>query len=171
MSQPVVEVMIPTLNEADHISDAVANALQLGPVFVLDSYSTDDTQVLARRAGATVVEHPLEGYARRKNWGLVNLPLRSQWVFILDADERITPALAQEVLARAADPKSCDGYFVKRLMIYMGQPIRHGGVYPSWSLRFFRRGRCRYEDLSGHERLICKGTTDYLHHQMLAYPP
>jgi len=167
MSQPLVEVLIPTFNEAGQICDAVTNAFQLGPVFVLDSFSTDGTQVLARRAGATVVDHLFEGYTHQKNWGLANLPFRGQWVFILGAAERITPALVQEVLSRAADPKSSDAFFVKRLMLYTGRPIRHGGLYPAWSLRFFRRGHCRYEDRSVHDQMICDGITDYMNHQIL----
>jgi glycosyltransferase involved in cell wall biosynthesis len=164
---PQIDVLIPTLNEKEHIADVVANALAIGPVFVLDSCSTDGTQDLARQAGATVVEHAWEGYSRQKNWGLDHLPLQGQWVFILDADERITPALRAELRTVAASPSAADGYFVNRLMIFMGRPIRHGGLYPSWNLRFFRRGTCRYEDRSVHEHMVCSGRTDYLRHHML----
>lgn len=167
MSQPLIEVLIPTLNEAGHIAQTVANALQVGPVFVLDSGSTDGTQALARQAGATVVEHPFEGYARQKNWGLANLPFQGQWVFILDADERITAALRRELLQTASRPDAADGYFINRLMIFMGQMVRHGGLYPSWNLRFFRRGACYYEDRSVHEHMICSGRTAYLRQKML----
>jgi len=146
MSGPRIDVVILTFNEADHIVEVITNAMQLGPVFVLDSISTDGTQDLARSAGAMVVEHEFEGYAAQKNWGLDHLPLESDWVFILDADERLTPALRDEVLANAKAERPIDGYFVNRLMIFMGRAIRHGGLYPSWHLRFFRRGRARYED-------------------------
>jgi len=97
--EPLVDVLIPTFNEAEHIAETVANARKLGPVFVLDSLSTDGTQALAQAAGATVVEHPFVDYASQKNWGLEHAGLTAPWVFILDADERITPALREEVLA------------------------------------------------------------------------
>ncbi len=164
---PLVEVLIPTLNEASHIAEAVGNALQLGPVFVLDSFSTDGTQEIARRAGATVVEHAFEDYSKQKNWGLDNLPWRGRWVFILDADERVTPALRDEVRRIADDPDAADGYYVNRVVIFMGRQIRHGGLFPSWNLRFFRRGTCRYENRSVHEHMVCDGPTAYLRHLML----
>ena len=162
-----VEILIPTLNESAVIRDTVQNALALGPVFVLDSLSTDGTQQIARDAGATVVEQKVLGYASQKNWGLEKLPFKGDWVFILDADERITPQLRTEVLATIDDPARADGYFVNRVVLFMGRAIRHGGLYPSWNLRFFRRGTCRYEDRSVHEHMVCDGPTDYLRHEML----
>ena len=164
---PLVEVLILTLNEARHIAETVANARSVGPVFVLDSHSTDGTQELARRAGATVVEHDFAGYGPQKNWALDNLPFQGSWVFILDADERITPAVADEVRAVAQGAGPAQGYYVNRLMIFMGQPIRHGGLYPSWNLRFFRRGACRYEERSVHEHMICRGPTQRLRHRLI----
>lgn len=164
---PLIEVFIPTLNEAAHIEQAVASGLQVGPVFVLDSLSTDGTQELARKAGATVIEHAWEGYSRQKNWGLDNLPFQGKWVFILDADERITPPLRDEVKRVAESQGEQVGFFVNRVVIFMGRAIRHGGLYPSWNLRFFRRGLCRYEDRAVHEHMICDGPTSYLKHEML----
>jgi glycosyltransferase involved in cell wall biosynthesis len=164
---PVIDVMIPTLNEADHIEQTIANALKLGPVFVLDSLSTDGTQEIARRAGATVVEHPFVDYAAQKNWGLDNLPFQGEWIFILDADERITPSLREEVLARTRAADRVNGYYINRSLIFMGRAIRHGGLYPSWNLRLFRRGQARYENRAVHEHVVCSGRTDYLRHEML----
>jgi glycosyltransferase involved in cell wall biosynthesis len=162
-----IDIFIPTFNEATHIVDAVNNAKQVGNVYVLDSCSTDDTQQLARDAGATVIEHAWEGYARQKNWGLGNLPMTGQWVFILDADERIMPKLREELFKVVANPNAATGYYVNRLLLFMGKPIRHGGLYPSWNLRFFKRGMARYEDRSVHEHMVCDGPTEYMRHQML----
>jgi glycosyltransferase involved in cell wall biosynthesis len=165
---PLVEILIPTLNEARHIPDAVRNAAQLGPVFVLDSFSTDGTQELARQAGAAcVVEHAFINYSQQKNWGLDNLPFRGEWVFILDADERLTPALLSEVRQTLANNPPIDGYFVNRSLIFMGRRVQHGGLYPSWNLRLLRRGRARYEDRSVHEHVVCDGPTAHLRHEML----
>jgi glycosyltransferase involved in cell wall biosynthesis len=167
MSGTGIEVLIPTFNEAGHIAAAVANARQVGRVFVLDSMSTDGTQQIAAEAGATVVEHPWEGYSRQKNWALDNLPWEGRWIFILDADERLTPALRDCLLKTAADDPPVEGYYVNRLMVIFGRPVRHGGLFPSWNLRFFRRGRARYEDRSVHEHMICQGCTQYLKPHML----
>lgn len=166
-SRPKIDVMIPTFNEAVHISETVANARALGPVYVLDSFSTDGTQDLARKAGATVIEHPFENYSRQKNWGLENLPMTGDWVFILDGDERITPALRDECLRMGSAPGNAAGFYVNRVVIFMGRQIWHGGLYPSWNLRFFRRGACRYEDRSVHEHMVCSGETRHMRRLML----
>jgi glycosyltransferase involved in cell wall biosynthesis len=166
-NQPTVDIFIPTLNESAHIAETVANARALGEVFVLDSISTDGTQELARAAGATVVEHAFENYSAQKNWGLDNLPMRADWVFILDADERLTPPLLAEIRRTIAGPAAADGYFVSRMVIFMGRGIRHGGLFPSWNLRLFRRGRARYEQRPVHEHMVCDGPTGYLVEPML----
>lgn len=160
-------VLIPTLNEAGHIADTVRTSLTLGDVFVLDSFSTDGTQDLARQAGATVVEHPFENYSKQKNWALDNLPWTGEWIFILDADERITPRLRQEMNRRVEEDHHVDGYYVNRKLLIFGQQVTHGGLYPSWNLRLFRRGRARYEDRSVHEHMVCDGPTSYLGEAML----
>lgn len=165
--RPLVEVLIPTLNESDHIVEAIESARSLGPVFVLDSLSTDGTQDLARAAGATVVEHAFVDYASQKNWGLDNLPFRGDWIFILDADERITPQLRDEAIRQATAPRAASGYYINRALLFMGQNVRHGGLYPSWNLRLFRRGQARYESRTVHEHVICSGRTDYLRHEMI----
>ncbi len=167
MSYPLIDVMIPTFNEAAHIRETVENALKIGRVFVLDSLSTDGTQEIARKAGAIVVEHKFENYSRQKNWGLDNLQFTGKWIFILDADERITPELSREIKKIATSDATEVGYFVNRVVIMMGREIRHGGLYPSWNLRFFRRGLCRYEDRAVHEHMVADGKTGYCKHLML----
>jgi len=164
---PRIDVMIPTFNEADHIAETVANALKLGPVYVLDSCSTDGTQELARHAGATVVERAFTNYSDQKNWGLDHLPFTGDWIFILDADERLTPALCAEARTKLAENRRVMGYYINRVVIFMGKPIRHGGLYPSWNLRLFRRGKARYEERTVHEHMVCSGPTDYMHAEML----
>ena len=162
-----VDVLIPTLNEADHIAEAVRNARELGEVFVLDSLSTDSTQQLAREAGAHVFERPFKNYSDQKNWALDNLPFSGEWVFILDADERITAALRKEIQQTLDRDVAADGFYVNRVLIFMGRAVRHGGLHPSWNLRLFRRGRARYEDRAVHEHMVCQGRVDYLRNEML----
>jgi len=166
-SAPKIDVLIPTLNEAGHIVEAVNNAKILGNVFVLDSISTDGTQELARQAGALVVENKFKNYSQQKNWALDNLPFTGEWIFILDADERITGDLRDKIFARLAKDKVTEGYFINRLLLFMGKAVRNGGLYPAWNLRLFRRGRARYEDRSVHEHMICQGPTDYMPGEML----
>jgi glycosyltransferase involved in cell wall biosynthesis len=165
---PAVDVMIPTLNEAAHIARTVRNAQSLGNVYVLDSCSTDGTQEVARDAGATVVEHAFVNYAAQKNWGLDNLPFTGQWIFILDADEHLTPRLRREIRRMLETrPDDAVGYYINRALVFMAKNVRHGGLYPSWNLRFFRRGKARYEERTVHEHMICDGPTDYMRGEMV----
>jgi len=164
---PKIDVVIPTRNEARHIALAVGSAKTLGKVFVLDSLSTDNTQELARDAGAEVYENPFVSYAKQKNWGLENLPLTGDWVYILDADELIPTTLRDEIFRVTSDPGKTAGYYINRRLFLFGRHIRHGGLYPSWNLRLFRRGKARYEDRSVHEHMICDGPTTYLKNAML----
>jgi glycosyltransferase involved in cell wall biosynthesis len=105
--------------------------------------------------------------AKQKNWGLDHLPLTGKWVFILDADERLTPDLRDEIMALVAEDAPYDGLVINRMMLFMGRRILHGGLYPSWNLRLFKRGKARYEQRSVHEHMVCDGPVKSLRHPML----
>jgi len=166
-----ITILIPTKNEEVNLPHALASVIDwAADVFVLDSGSTDRTEQIAREAGAHFVFHPWEGYARQKNWGLDNLPIRTRWVFILDADEVITPPLRDELIAIAtADTCPENGFYVNRYLLFLGRRIRHCGYYPSWNVRFFRHGKARYEDREVHEHMIVDGRVGYLRGLMEHY--
>ncbi|HVT82920.1 MAG TPA: glycosyltransferase family 2 protein [Phycisphaerae bacterium] len=163
-----ISILIPTKNEEVNLPHALQSAVGwAADVFVLDSGSTDKTREIAEKAGVTFVHHDWEGYARQKNWGLDNLPMTGKWVFILDADEVITPELRAELLAVAkADSVGENGFYVNRFFIFLNQRIRHCGYYPSWNLRFFRKGKARYEERDVHEHMVVDGKIGYLKHEM-----
>jgi hypothetical protein len=165
-SPPLIEVLIPTLNEAPNIAEAVKNASQLGPVFVLDACSSDNTAELAKTAGATVAAHPFVDEASQINWGLEHLGFAGQWVFILHADERIMPALRDEVLGKIGRGSDV-GYWVNRQLIFMGRAIRHGGLFPAWNLRLFRRGSARFEQRGAEAHAVCDGPARQLQGELL----
>jgi glycosyltransferase involved in cell wall biosynthesis len=138
-------------------------------VFVVDSGSTDRTADVAARHGATVTHHPFENYAAQRNWALDNLPLdTSSWVLHLDADERLTPTLVDElntVLDRVAPDIS--GFLLRKRTMFMGRWMRHGGHYPSYHLRLFRRGRGRCESRLYDQHFIVAGGVGRLKHDYL----
>lgn len=162
-----IAVMIPTKDEEKNLPYALESVKFADQVFVLDSGSTDSTRQIAESMGATFVHHDWEGYAAQKNWGLDNLPITQPWVFILDADEVITPELRDELIKVAREDK-CEenGFYVNRFFIFLDKRIRHCGYYPSWNLRFFRRGKARYEVREVHEHMIVDGKVGYLKHDM-----
>lgn len=163
-----ISVIIPTLQEEQNLPHALQSCGFADQIFILDSGSTDATQAIAESAGAQFVYHPWEGFARQKNWGLHNLPITSEWIFILDADEMITPALREELLTIAdGDTKTgTAGFYVNRYFVWEGRKIRHCGYYPSWNTRFFRKGRAFYEERDVHEHMVVDGPVGYLKGEM-----
>jgi glycosyltransferase involved in cell wall biosynthesis len=175
-----ISVLIPAKNERENIRPCIESARFAGEIVVVDSGSTDGTREIAASLGAQVVEFKWSGsYPKKKNWALSNIPWQNEWVFILDADERITPELAEE-LRRTVEKPAVDGYYVNRRFWFLGGWLRHCGYYPSWNLRFFRHRLGRYEQFAGlgdsmsgdnevHEHVVLNGTTGHLAGEMEHY--
>ncbi|HEX3356473.1 MAG TPA: glycosyltransferase family 2 protein [Tepidisphaeraceae bacterium] len=166
-----VDVLIQTFNEEENLPHTLASLKGwVRRIFVVDSGSTDRTMAIAQEFGATVVNHPWEGYAAQKNWALDNLPFESNWILILDADESVSPKLREEIegiVSRQSDRVHEAGFYLNRVFIFMGRQIRHCGYFPSWNLRLFKRGKARYEDRMVHEHMVVAGPTGYLQHLIL----
>lgn len=138
----LLSVIILTKNEEANLLNCLNSLQKLNAeIFVVDSGSTDQTVEIAQKAGCQVFEHPFENYAKQLNWAIQNLPIATPWLMRLDADERLTPELAEELkLALAQTSDDITGYQVKRRVFFMNRWIRHGGYYPTWLLRIWRTG-------------------------------
>ena len=156
-----VTVVISARDEALHIGRCIESARPLGRTFVVDSGSADDTIAIARARGGEVVEHPWEGYAAQKNWALDNLPIATEWVLLLDADEYLTPALRAEIAAAIASEGTA-GFYVPRMNVFLRRPLRHAWWYPDYQLRLLRLGKGRFEDRAVHEHVLVDGPEDFL---------
>ena len=162
-----VTVIIPTFNEELHLARCLASVVDWAErVVVVDSFSTDATGDIAARfagRGVELVRHRYEGPADQKNWALDHLELVSDWVLFLDADEIVTPPLRDAIVDVSSDPDHATrGYFINRRILWYGRWIRHGGWFPNWNLRLFRRGFARYEQRRVHEHMIVDGPAGYL---------
>ena len=93
------------------------------------------------------------------------IDLRHDWVFFVDADERVTPELAEEVRATTAQPDALNGYYVAREYWVWDRPMR--SMYPDYNLRLIRRGKGRYEDRIVHEHMVIEGPAGYLKHHLV----
>ena len=178
-----ISILIPTKNEAGNLPACLASCAFCDDVVVVDSSSTDGTQSVATRAGARVVDFRWDGrFPKKKNWALANVDFKNDWVFILDADERITPELAAEMttLAASGGADRPVGYYVNRRFWFLDGWLNHCGYYPSWNLRFFRHRLGRYEKPAGegdtgsgdneiHEHVQLEGAAGYLRGEMEHY--
>lgn len=138
-------------------------------IFVVDSGSTDRTVEIAQKFNAHVVTHEFTTQAEQFNWALDNLPVKSEWVLRLDADEYLLPELKEEI-ARVVPklPAEITGLYLKRRMIFLGRWIRHGGYYPTWILRLFRYGKGRSERAELNEHIVLsEGEISYLKHDFV----
>lgn len=145
-----VTVLIPALNEEDNLPAALESVPWARQTIVVDSGSTDATREIAERFGATVVnfEYTPEAGEKKKAWALRSAGIEQPWVFLLDADERVPPALRAEIRQVVTDPDSADGYYVDRELIFMGRSMR--SFRPNWYMRLFRTGLGQIENLGLH---------------------
>ncbi len=157
----LITVLILTKNEECHIERALRSVASFADrCVVVDSGSSDSTLALARAAGAKVLQHPWKNYASQLNWGLDQLGSDTCWVMRLDADEVVSPALAQEIVTELSKlDDDIDGVYVSRRMNFLGRRIRWGGLFPVRVLRLFRYGRGRCEDRWMDEHILVSGQT------------
>jgi hypothetical protein len=162
--RPRVSVVILTLNEQINILACLASCAWSDDVHLLDSGSTDQTVALARAAGATTWHNPFAGFGQQRNWAIDNIPLKHDWVFHLDADERFTEPLVREISQTldAAPPHA--GYFCANQMILMNRWIKRSSGYPAYQVRLFHKHRLRFSDHGHGQREQTAGTLATLKH-------
>ena len=129
------------------------------PVFVVDSYSTDRTLSILEQKKIPYAQHPFENYAKQRNWAQQNNPFQSEWVFHLDAGERLTPTLA-DWMCHQFDPDQLeyDGYMFSRKTVFFNRWIRYGGHYPNFHLRLYRVSEGSCEDKVYDQHFVVKGS-------------
>ena len=163
MSNPL-SVVIITKNEEIFIEDAIKSASFADEVLVLDSDSVDRTCEISKKMGARVEKHKWLGFGKQKNVA-VNLS-SNDWVFVLDADERITSNLQRELISLLKNPLS-DGYLVPRLNRFFGKNIKTCGLYPDYSLRLFKKNKGKFNDVEVHESVQIDGKVSKMKNHMI----
>jgi glycosyltransferase involved in cell wall biosynthesis len=163
-----VSACIITKNEARHIAACIGSLSFADEVVVVDAESTDDTARIARELGARVISQPFLGHVRQKQ--LAVDAAANDWVFCIDADERVDAAQAGGIAAAlAAQDDGIAGYEVARHVHYLGRPIDHGGWWPEWRLRLFDRRRGRWTGTDPHDRVEVDGRTRRLPGELLHF--
>ena len=149
-----LSVAIVALNEEANLGRVLESVRWADEIVLVDSGSADRTCDIAREYGARVINEPWRGYTGQKNYAL-ELCTRD-WVLSLDADEEVSPELAEEIRGILADPQALAGYSMPRKNLFMGRWMRHGGFYPDPKLRLFRRGMAYSTGRDPHDRFEMK---------------
>jgi glycosyltransferase involved in cell wall biosynthesis len=152
-----LSVAVITLDEEQRLRACLESVAWADEIVVVDAESRDKTAQIAREFTERVVVRPWPGFTAQKNFALEQAT--GDWVLSLDADEEVSPELRDEIQRLLAQPQPppCDGYAVPRKNIFWGRWIRHGGLYPDWQMRLFRRGRGRFVDRAVHESVQVEG--------------
>ncbi len=173
---PLLSVAIITCNEEQNLPRTLDSVRWADEIIVVDSGSTDRTLDIARSFGATVLEHPWQGFAAQKNFAIAQC--KSTWVLSLDADEELSPELQRQIRTLLPSDPPVDAYALNRRNLFLGRWIKRGGFYPDPKLRLFRRTAARFalqpafEERPVHETIAFDGALqtldfDLIHH---AYP-
>jgi glycosyltransferase involved in cell wall biosynthesis len=158
MNKIPLSVIILTYNEEKNIEPCIGSVYGwVDEIFVVDSFSTDKTIEIVRNYSDKVFQHPFQNYAQQSNWAQENLPLSNDWVMHLDADERISLGLRDELIRIFSLPIEEDGFIVPRKTIFRGTWIRHGGHYPVYHLRVFKKSKGRSEERLYDQHYIVDG--------------
>lgn len=145
-----ISAIITTFNEAHNIEAAIQTVSFADEIIVVDSFSTDNTVELAIKAGCTVLHHAYENPAKQKNWAIPQAT--HPWVLLLDADERISENLKQEIISEMENP-CFDAYWMYRTNWFMGKKLAYSGIQNDKVIRIISRDKCRYNNKNVHEEI------------------
>ncbi len=163
----MLSVIVITHEEERNIGECLSSVAWADDLVVVDSGSRDRTVEIAREFTSKVFTAEWKGYAATKELALAKSS--HEWVLWLDADERVTPELADEIRRAIASPQAPAGYEVARKAFFLGKWIRHCGWYPGYVVRLFRKSHAQFNDSRVHERLIVRGETARLNHPLTHY--
>ncbi len=167
-----ISCVIVTLNEEHNIRPALASVQWMDQVIVVDAYSQDGTVAICQEYASQVSFRKWTGMPDQKNYAIEQAT--SDWVFLLDADERVLPDLRREIESVLASPapSAYAGYFIPRKNYYYGKWVQGGGCYPDYQLRLFQKGTGIYGEVEVHPRFHLTGAVGYFRHPMehLTFP-
>lgn len=150
-----ITAIVLTHNESKHLRRCLTALRQVASrICVVDSYSTDDTEQIARELGADFYQNPWKNYATQFSWGLNHCNITSTWVMRIDADEYPEPQLISSIQAFTRNPGDCNSACFKRKIIFLGQPITHGFFYPALMLRLWKNGQGSIEQRWMDEHIV-----------------
>ncbi len=158
-----ISAVILTYNSAASIARTLGAVRGLTTdIYIVDSFSTDETLDICRTAGCQVHQRPFLNYADQRNWAIDNLDLQGEWQIHLDADEELGAGAAETIRAAVVGAQEADGFILCRKLVFLGRVLRFGGIARTWHCRVFRRGAGRCEDRLYDQHFLCSGPTRVL---------
>lgn len=149
-----ITAIIPTLNEEIHIEAAIKSVDFADEIIIIDSYSKDNTVTLAEKYNVKIIKRKFDDFSSQKNFA-INKALHP-WIYILDADERVTPEVRKEILEAVENPKNFVGFYVRRSFFFAGKKIRYSGWQRDKVVRLFLKEKCKYQGIV-HETIKADG--------------
>jgi glycosyltransferase involved in cell wall biosynthesis len=164
--KPSLSLVIITLNEENNIARCIKSVPFASEVIVVDSFSQDQTTQIAHGLGAKITKREFSGYRDQKQFALEKAT--GDWVLSLDADEALSPLLQDEI-QESLQSETFEAYRMPRLSFHLSKWIRHGGWYPDYQTRLFKRNKAHWIGGAVHEHVEIKGTVSDLKHDLLHY--
>ncbi len=163
----MLSVAIITHNEEENIRDALESVKWADEIVVVDSFSKDKTLEICREYTDRVFSLEWSGFSRQKSKAI---SLTTQpWILVLDADERVSTTLKKEISSLLRNNPPMDGYYIARKNFFSNRWIKHGGWWPDYTLRLFRRDKGKIEDREVHEAIKVDGNVGYLRNPLEHY--
>jgi len=161
-----ISAIIPTLNEEIHIEAAIKSVDFADEIIVIDSFSTDKTVELAEKHNVKIIKRKFDDFSSQKNFAI--LESKHPWIYILDADERVTPKVKKEILEAVKKPEDKVGFFVRRSFFFAGRNINYGGCQRDKVVRLFLKEHCRYQGVV-HEKIKANGNLGFFKNKIEHY--
>lgn len=153
-----ITAIIPTLNEEIHLADAIRSVSFADEIIVIDSFSTDSTIEIAEKMNVKIIKRKFDDFSSQKNFAIE--AAAHDWIYILDADERVTPKVKTEILNAIKDPKENVGFYVRRTFYFCGKKVNYSGFQRDKVIRLFLKEHCKYKGLV-HEKIVTRGNLGF----------
>lgn len=162
-----ITAIIPTYNEEIHIADAITSVGFADEIIVIDSFSNDKTIEIAQQYDVKIIQRVFDDFSSQKNYAIEKAT--HDWIYILDADERVTPEVQKEILEAVQHPKDYVGFYVYRNFYFMNKKIKYSGWQRDKVIRLFLKTHCKYDGKFVHETIISKGNVGFFSNKIEHY--
>lgn len=159
-----ITAIIPTLNEEAFIDEAIESVSFADEIIIIDSLSTDRTLELARKHQVKIINREFDNFSNQKNFAIDHSTY--DWIFVLDADERISARLKEEIRSAADQPNGYVGFFIYRNFYFKKKLVRFGGWQTDKVIRLFNKNHCRYDGKLVHEKIAYQGEIGYFQNRI-----